>query len=130
MLIGESTLNVSIRTYKKDKTPRKFCCGRSVFGKTAQYLVQRHGYPCCNPGRLIDLLQRGGINLSTTHHLVLDEADQMLDKGFIHALRRILPYLSKTRQTMLFSATISKQIENQSETNLKIPKTVPINQNP
>ena len=82
------------------------------------------------PGRLIDLLQRGGINLSTTHHLVLDEADQMLDKGFIHALRRILPYLSKTRQTMLFSATISEQIENQSKTNLKIPKTVPINQNP
>ena len=82
------------------------------------------------PGRLIDLLQRGGINLSTTHHLFLDEADQMFDKGFIHALRRILPYLSKTRQTMLFSATISEQIENQSKTNLKIPKTVPINQNP
>ena len=82
------------------------------------------------PGRLIDLLQRGGINLSTTHHLVLDEANQMLDKRFIHALRRILPYLSKTRQTMLFSATISEQIENQSKTNLKIPKTIPINQNP
>ena len=78
------------------------------------------------PGRLIDLLERGGIDLSTTHHLVLDEADQMLDIGFIHALRRILPYLSKTRQTMLFSATMSKQMENLSETYLTNPKKVQV----
>ncbi len=63
------------------------------------------------PGRLIDLLDRRAINLSETEFLVLDEADQMLDLGFIHALRRIAPLLPKSRQTMLFSATMPKQME-------------------
>ena len=58
------------------------------------------------PGRLIDLLDRGAVRLGATRHLVLDEADQMLDLGFIHALRRIAPLLPKDRQTMLFSATM------------------------
>ena len=100
--IGESNLNVSIRTYKNDKTPRKFSCGRGVFGKQLNILSKGTDILVANPGRLIDLLERGGIDLSSTRHLVLDEADQMLDIGSIHALRRILPYLSKTRQTMLF----------------------------
>ena len=63
------------------------------------------------PGRLIDLLDRRAVNLSNTEFLVLDEADQMLDMGFIHALRRIAPLLPKERQTMLFSATMPKQME-------------------
>ena len=78
------------------------------------------------PGRLIDLLERGGIDLSTTHHLVLDEADQMLDIGFIHALRRIVHYLNETRQTMLFSATMSKQMESLSKTYLTDFKRVQV----
>jgi ATP-dependent RNA helicase RhlE len=78
------------------------------------------------PGRLIDLLERGGIDLSTTNHLVLDEADQMLDIGFIHALRKIVPYLSETRQTMLFSATMSKQMEGLSKTYLSDPQHVEV----
>lgn len=62
------------------------------------------------PGRLIDLLDRHCVNLGDTRFLVLDEADQMLDLGFIHALRRIAPLLSDNRQTMLFSATMPKQM--------------------
>ncbi len=62
------------------------------------------------PGRLIDLLDRKAVRLDLTHFLVLDEADQMLDLGFIHALRRIAPLLPKERQTMLFSATMPKQM--------------------
>jgi ATP-dependent RNA helicase RhlE len=62
------------------------------------------------PGRLIDLLDRKAVRLDATHFLVLDEADQMLDLGFIHALRRIAPLLPKDRQTMLFSATMPKQM--------------------
>ncbi|MCC1494130.1 DEAD/DEAH box helicase [Cognatishimia sp. F0-27] len=62
------------------------------------------------PGRLIDLLDRKAVRLDQTRFLVLDEADQMLDLGFIHALRKIAPLLPKDRQTMLFSATMPKQM--------------------
>ena len=62
------------------------------------------------PGRLIDLLDRKAIRLDDTRFLVLDEADQMLDLGFIHALRRIAGLLPAERQTMLFSATMPKQM--------------------
>jgi len=60
------------------------------------------------PGRLIDLLDRRAVRLDETIYLVLDEADQMLDMGFIHALRRIAPLLANDRQTMMFSATMPK----------------------
>ena len=60
------------------------------------------------PGRLIDLLDRKAIRLNQTQYLVLDEADQMLDMGFIHALRQIAPLLATPRQTMMFSATMPK----------------------
>ncbi|MGR3492736.1 MAG: DEAD/DEAH box helicase [Shimia sp.] len=79
------------------------------------------------PGRLIDLLDRGGVDLSRTRHLVLDEADQMLDIGFIHALRQIVPHLSAERQTMLFSATMSKQMEELSRAYLTDPRKVEVN---
>jgi ATP-dependent RNA helicase RhlE len=62
------------------------------------------------PGRLIDLIERNAVDLSDTGYLVLDEADQMLDMGFIHALRQIAPLLPAQRQTMLFSATMPKQM--------------------
>ncbi|TYB84875.1 DEAD/DEAH box helicase [Oceaniovalibus sp. ACAM 378] len=62
------------------------------------------------PGRLMDLLDRRAVSLSEARFLVLDEADQMLDLGFIHALRKIAPLLAKERQTMLFSATMPKQM--------------------
>ncbi|WP_127111908.1 DEAD/DEAH box helicase [Shimia sediminis] len=60
------------------------------------------------PGRLIDLMERRALDLSQTDFLVLDEADQMLDMGFIHALRQIVGWLPEKRQTMLFSATMPK----------------------
>lgn len=60
------------------------------------------------PGRLIDLLDRNAISLAKTEYLVLDEADQMLDLGFIHALRKIAKLLPAKRQTLLFSATMPK----------------------
>jgi ATP-dependent RNA helicase RhlE len=62
------------------------------------------------PGRLIDLIDRKAVRLDRSQFLVLDEADQMLDMGFIHALRRIAPLLPRDRQTMLFSATMPKQM--------------------
>ncbi|MGB1751652.1 MAG: DEAD/DEAH box helicase, partial [Paracoccaceae bacterium] len=73
--------------------------GGASLGKQLNILSKGTDILVATPGRLIDLLERGGIDLSTTNHLVLDEADQMLDIGFIHALRKIVPYLSETRQT-------------------------------
>ncbi|SDI70967.1 DEAD/DEAH box helicase [Aliiruegeria lutimaris] len=73
------------------------------------------------PGRLIDLIERKAVRLDQTRYLVLDEADQMLDMGFIHALRRIAPLLSKDRQTMLFSATMPKLMADLSKTYLTDP---------
>ncbi|MBH03199.1 MAG: ATP-dependent RNA helicase RhlE [Xanthomonadales bacterium] len=62
------------------------------------------------PGRLIDHLDEGRLDLSDLTTLVLDEADRMLDMGFIHDIKRVLKYLPKSRQTLLFSATFSKEI--------------------
>ncbi len=78
------------------------------------------------PGRLIDLLDRKAVRLSDTRFLVLDEADQMLDLGFIHALRKIAPLLPKERQTMLFSATMPKQMEELSRAYLTDPVRVEV----
>ena len=78
------------------------------------------------PGRLIDLMDRGAVDLGSVKHLVLDEADRMLDMGFIHALRRIAPELGTPRQTMLFSATMPKQMEELSRAYLTNPQRVQV----
>ena len=78
------------------------------------------------PGRLIDLIERKAVDLGQTRYLVLDEADQMLDLGFIHALRRIAPLLRKERQTMLFSATMPKQMAELSSSYLTSPVRVEV----
>ncbi|NHQ73496.1 DEAD/DEAH box helicase [Roseovarius gahaiensis] len=79
------------------------------------------------PGRLLDLLDRRALTLSATRFLVLDEADQMLDLGFIHALRKISGLLPAERQTMLFSATMPKQMEEIAGSYLTHPKRVQVN---
>ncbi|SFA39508.1 ATP-dependent RNA helicase RhlE [Paracoccus halophilus] len=79
------------------------------------------------PGRLIDLIERGAIDLSRTGYLVLDEADQMLDIGFIHALRRIAKMLPGERQTLLFSATMPKLMSELADSYLNDPLRVAVN---
>ncbi|MFV0333036.1 MAG: DEAD/DEAH box helicase [Tropicimonas sp.] len=78
------------------------------------------------PGRLIDLLDRKAVRLDKARYLVLDEADQMLDMGFIHALRRIAPLLPKDRQTMLFSATMPKLMNELSQAYLTDPVRIEV----
>ena len=78
------------------------------------------------PGRLIDLLDRRAVRLDEARFLVLDEADQMLDMGFIHALRRIAPLLNADRQTMLFSATMPKLMADLSKSYLTDPVRVQV----
>ena len=64
------------------------------------------------PGRLLDHMSTGAIRLDQTHTVILDEADQMLDLGFMPAIRRIMSNLPDERQTLLFSATMPKQIRS------------------
>jgi ATP-dependent RNA helicase RhlE len=79
------------------------------------------------PGRLIDLIDRRAVRLDETIYLVLDEADQMLDMGFIHALRQIAPLLAKERQTMMFSATMPKLMAELASTYLTDAVRVQVN---
>ena len=79
------------------------------------------------PGRLIDLIDRRAVRLDQTIYLVLDEADQMLDMGFIHALRQIAPLLAKDRQTMMFSATMPKLMNELANTYLTDAVRVQVN---
>ncbi len=78
------------------------------------------------PGRLLDLVDRRALRLDSARFLVLDEADQMLDLGFIHALRKIAPLLGSPRQTMLFSATMPKQMNELSAAYLTNPKRIQV----
>jgi superfamily II DNA/RNA helicase len=76
------------------------------------------------PGRLIDMFERGGLLLSDTRILVIDEADRMLDMGFIPDVERIVSLLPATRQTLFFSATMAKEIRRLADAFLQNPKEI------
>lgn len=78
------------------------------------------------PGRLLDLMEQGYINLSGVSYLVLDEADRMLDMGFIKDIKKIIAQIPKKRQTMLFSATMPDSISGFANAILNNPKTVTV----
>lgn len=78
------------------------------------------------PGRLKDLIERKKLNLTSYNNIVLDEADQMLDKGFLPDVRYLMSLAAESRQTLLFSATLSPEINRLTETFLKNPVRVSI----
>jgi ATP-dependent RNA helicase RhlE len=78
------------------------------------------------PGRLLDLLQNRAVQLDRVEHFVLDEADRMLDMGFIHDIRRIVGKLPKQRQTLFFSATMPKEIADLADMMLRDPVRVAV----
>jgi len=78
------------------------------------------------PGRLIDLFERGGLMLTDTKLLVIDEADRMLDMGFIPDVERIVAMLPKSRQTLFFSATMAPEIRRLSDAFLSNPRVITV----
>ncbi|MFC7703133.1 DEAD/DEAH box helicase [Plastorhodobacter daqingensis] len=100
--------------------------GGASINKQMERLARGTDVLVATPGRLLDLLERQALTLAETRYLVLDEADQMLDLGFIHALRRIARLLPEKRQTLLFSATMPKQMEELATTYLREPVRVQV----
>lgn len=78
------------------------------------------------PGRLLDLMNQGYVHLDQVSYFVLDEADRMLDMGFIHDIERILPKLPKEKQTLFFSATMPATIVSLTDSLLKNPVKISI----
>lgn len=78
------------------------------------------------PGRLLDLMSQGVIRLDCIRYFVLDEADRMLDMGFIHDIKRILPKLPKEKQTLFFSATMPDTIISLTNSLLKKPVKISV----
>lgn len=76
------------------------------------------------PGRLLDLIKQKHAKLGDVEYLVLDEADSMLDMGFIHDVKRVMTYLPDKKQTLLFSATMPSEIKTLADTFLKNPETI------
>ena len=99
--------------------------GASVRGQI-KAVVGGNDVIVATPGRLIDLIEQKALRLSDVEVLILDEADQMMDMGFIHALRKIVPMLPEKRQTLFFSATMPKSISKLAAQFLTNPKTVSV----
>lgn len=78
------------------------------------------------PGRLLDLVQQNAVDLATVKVLVLDEADRMLDMGFIHDIRRVIAKLPKKRQNLMFSATFSDDIKVLAKSILHDPQSIAV----
>src|SRR2546423_3583397 len=78
------------------------------------------------PGRLLDLMEQGHVDLRSIEVLVLDEADRMLDMGFIHDIRKVVARIPQQRQTMLFSATMPNEIRKLADSLLRNPASVQV----
>jgi len=100
--------------------------GGAAIGPQIQALRRNPHIIIATPGRLIDHLEQKTIKLNAVSILVLDEADRMLDMGFMPQIRRILDVLPKTRQTMLFSATMPLEITRIAASYMRVPTRVEI----
>jgi ATP-dependent RNA helicase RhlE len=120
-------VHASVRTYGKHLGLRSVEIYGGV-GIHPQTKALRGGVDIvvATPGRLLDHLNQGHLDLSHVEPLVLDEADRMLDMGFIHDIRKIIAALPHHRQTLLFSATFSSEIKRLSKTILHEPELIAV----
>jgi ATP-dependent RNA helicase RhlE len=117
----------SFRTYGRHlKLRTAVVFGGVAIGKQERELGFGVDVLVATPGRLLDLIDRRSLTLRDVEILVLDEADQMLDLGFIHSLKRIVTMLPKDRQTLFFSATMPKTISELADSFLRNPAKVAV----
>jgi ATP-dependent RNA helicase RhlE len=120
-------INDSIRTYGRHLE----ISHTVIFGGVGQRPQERAmsrgvDFLVATPGRLLDLMGQGIIKLGTVEAFVLDEADRMLDMGFIHDIRKVIDKLPSDRQSLFFSATLSREIVSLSGSMLRNPARVTI----
>jgi len=117
----------NVRAYARH-LPLKMATVFGGVGERPQIAALREGVDIvvATPGRLLDLMGQGHVDFTGLHYLVLDEADRMLDMGFLPDIRRIVRALPKQRQTLMFSATLSKEIEGLTHEFQRSPKLVQI----
>jgi ATP-dependent RNA helicase RhlE len=100
--------------------------GGVPMGRQVRSVMQGVEVMVATPGRLLDLVQSNGLKLGNVEFLVLDEADRMLDKGFINDIRKIVSKLPIRRQTLFFSATMPKDIADLADQMLRDPARVAV----
>jgi ATP-dependent RNA helicase RhlE len=117
----------SVRVYGKYLPLRSMVMFGGI-GMGSQIEALRRGVDVlvATPGRLLDHHQQGTLDLSHVQHFVLDEADRMLDMGFIHDIRRVLAILPSKKQSLLFSATFSDEIKALAERLLNQPRVIEV----
>lgn len=110
--------------------PKKFACACLIGGTSVKEQTDalRRGVSViiATPGRLLDHLERGTVNFAQVETLVLDEADRMLDMGFLPAIRQIIGRVPASRQTLLFSATMSDSVKTLAYSFMNYPETVEV----
>jgi ATP-dependent RNA helicase RhlE len=124
-LVNQIAENLSLFTRKTALKITTVVGGASI-NKQMQIVGRGIDILVATPGRLLDLCERRSLTLTHTRFLVLDEADQMLDLGFIHDLRKIVKMVPKRRQTMLFSATMPAAIADIAENYMERPVEVSV----
>lgn len=102
------------------------CVGGAAIGPQIASLRRRPHFVIGTPGRIKDLLVRKALSLSDFQIAVLDEADRMLDMGFIHDMRKILALLPSPRHTLFFCATLSREVENLIGEFMKTPARISV----
>lgn len=100
--------------------------GGASLKRQCDALRRRVSVVVATPGRLIDHIERGSVDLANIDVLVLDEADRMLDMGFMPSIRRILTHLPNSRQTLLFSATMSDSVRGLAYSMMRDPKVIEV----
>jgi len=122
-------VHASVRTYGKHRPVRSMEIYGGVSARPQISKIQRGvDVVIATPGRLLDHVRQGNINLSGIEMLVLDEADRMLDMGFIRDIRQIIKELPEKRQNLLFSATFSQEIRELANRLLNHPTEVQVAQ--